>query len=239
MAVCFCSLLLFVACDGRGQGASFAPTPIPPILNPPSPPIGANAGHTLSGVVTASGLPLTGATVALLDFDKGLLIASTHTDGSGSYRLSEVKNVSSFSGALVSVSKPDYFTETRYVWMAGDGQSNFALARAVQVSLGEPARSRSVDARCASLGYGGNSGSVCERFVVTVPASGALEVTVSSRPIWPFDGTILNPDGTIGVYGTSTSMPLRLTLPVAAGFAYQIDVVPFGASEFEVTTALR
>jgi hypothetical protein len=34
-------------------------------------------------------------------------------------------------------------------------------------------------------------------------------------------------------------MPLRLTLPVAAGFTDQIDVVPFGASEFEVTTALR
>jgi hypothetical protein len=53
-----------------------------------------------------------------------------------------------------------------------------------------------------------------------------------------FDASVLKPDGTIGVYDSVSSSPLRLRLRVAAGLTYQIAVVPIRAPEFELTTAL-
>jgi hypothetical protein len=72
-----------------------------------------------------------------------------------------------------------------------------------------------------------------------VPTSGTLEVTVSSSPASPFDATILKPDGTIGAYVAAPTTPFRLALQVVAGLTYQIDVVPIGVLEFELTTAVR
>ena len=74
---------------------------------------------------------------------------------------------------------------------------------------------------------------------MTVPASGMLEVIVTSSPASSFDATVIRPDGTIGGYVAAPTTPLRLTIEVAAGLAYQVDVVPFGVPEFELATALR
>ena len=64
------------------------------------------------------------------------LIASLATDGNGSYSFPSVENVS-FSGALVSVSKADYFTDTKYILMSQDRQLDFDLERAAD-HLGGP-----------------------------------------------------------------------------------------------------
>jgi hypothetical protein len=125
--------------------------------------------------------------------------------------------------------------------MTKDGTVDFDLERARYVSLGEVITSEvGASARCASLGYGGGGGSVCQRFALTVPEAGTLEVAVSSAPATPFDLTILRPDGTIGVYGASPSQA-RLTLAVAAGLTYQIDVVHINPAirEFELRTTMR
>lgn len=98
---CLFGVVLLGACDGSRQGSPAAPTPS--ISSPV--PGGLTGAYALSGVVTATGLPVAGATVALLTFEAGTLIVSTLTDGNGSYTLSAVKNVSPYSGALVSVSK--------------------------------------------------------------------------------------------------------------------------------------
>ena len=233
-----CSVVFLAACGGP-QVSPAAPTP------PAVAPAAASGGpYILSGVVTAAGLPVAGATVALLTFDAGALIKSTLTDGNGSYSLSEVRNVSSFSGPLVSVSKPDYFTATRYVPMARDETADFDLQRASHISVGEKIQGRPGDERCASLGYGGSGGTPCQRFALTTPVSGTLEVTVFSTPASTFNGdvTVLRPDGVIGIYASPPGWPLRLTFPVAAGLTYQIDVVhrgPPGARDFELTTALE
>lgn len=229
-----CGVVLLAACDGARQASTVAPTPTLSV----GPAGGLTGAHALSGIVRAAGVPVAGARVALLTFEEGALITSTLTDGSGSYNLSEVKNVSPYSGALVSVSKSEYFTATRYVPMTQDEKSDFELERASYISVGQQIRSRPSEARCASLGYGGRGGAVCQRFALTVPASGTLEVSVSSSPASPFDATVLR-DGAVGVYGAAPSTPLRLTLQVAAGLTYQIDVVPIGVPEFELTTALR
>lgn len=231
--LCIVGLLMFPACEGATVVPSpAAPAPAPSTLNPP---------YTLSGVVRVAGLPAAGAAVALLTFEAGALITSTVTDASGSYRLSDVRNVSPFSGALVSVSKPDYFTQTRYIWMGPDKTAPFDLEPAAHVSLGQAITSEvGAAARCASLGYGGGGGAVCRRLALTVPESGTLEVAVFSTPASPFDLTILRPDGTIGVYGSSPS-ELRLSLDVAAGLTYQIDIVHFSPAvrEFELRTTMK
>lgn len=233
---CLFGVVLLGACDGAvGRESPTGPTPG---ISLPTPG-GLTGVYGLSGVVTAVGVPVAGATVALLTFEAGALIESTLTDGNGSYTLAAVRNVSPYSGALVSVSKPGYFTNTRYVPMTRDETSDFDLVRASHISVGQQIRSRPGDARCASLGYGGGGGAVCQQFAVTVPSSGTLEVTVSSSPASAFDTTVLEPHGTIGAYVAAPTTPLRLALQVVAGLTYQIDVVPIGVPEFELTTALR
>lgn len=232
---CLFGVVLLAACDGPRDWSPPAPTPSPAVPIPG----GLTGVYALSGVVTAEGFTVAGATVALLAFEDGALIESTLTDGNGSYRLASVRNVSPFSGALVSVSKPEFFTATRYVPMNQDEKSDFDLERARHISVGQRIQSRPSGARCASLGYGGGPGSECQRFALTAPTSGTLEVTVSSSPASPFDATLLKPDGTIGVYVAAPTTPLRLALQVLAGLTYQIDVVPIGGPEFEVTTSMR
>jgi hypothetical protein len=126
--------------------------------------------------------------------------------------------------------------------MSQDRQLDFDLEPAQLVAVGQVIQSAvGATARCASLGYGGGGGAICQRLALTVPEAGTLEVTVDSAPRSPFDGTLLRPDGTIGAYLATSVSPLRLTLPVAAGLTYQIDVVHIDPStrEFELSTALR
>ena len=103
--LCIAAFVVLPACDrppSKGFPAAPSPAPLPSAPQYP-----------LSGVVRAAGIPVAGATVALLNFQTGALIASTVTDANGSYSLL-LQNLSR-DGALVSVSRPEYFTETRYM----------------------------------------------------------------------------------------------------------------------------
>jgi hypothetical protein len=115
-------------------------------------------------------------------------------------------------GAFVSASKAGYFIDTTYILMSADRQLDFDLEPAVYISLGEMAAPVG-EARCASFGCGGGAHAV--------------------------DASILSPDGTIGINGSSSS-PLNVTLPVAAGLTFRIDVVHVSAStrDFSLTTTL-
>ena len=166
--------------------------------------------------------------------------ATSVTDESGSYRFPTVANVS-FSGALVSVSRSEYFTDTKYILMSENRELNFDLEPAEYISVGQVIKSQTGNARCASFGYGGMGGAACRRFALTVPASGTLEVGVFTAPVQPFDPSVLRPDGTIAVYNSSSSSPVRVSLPVAAGLTYQVDAVHASpaARAFELMTALQ
>ena len=249
--VCLYGLAFLVGCaDSRPSPTVLSPTPTTPVTPSPGPcqlPCPAPGAHALFGVVRVAGIPVTGAQVGLIKLGISApvspgpdeLIASMVTDGNGSYSFSRVENVS-FSGALVSVAKPGYFTDTKYIQMSQDRQLDFDLERAADISLGQVIVSQVGEARCASTGYGGLGGAICRRFAMPLHASGTLEVTVSSNPASDFDITVLRPDGTIGIYGSSFS-PLKVALPVAAGLTYQIDVVHISPAtrEFELTTTLR
>ena len=66
---------------------------------------------------------------------------------------------------------------------------------------------------CSHWGYGA---SACQRFALTAPVSGMLEVNVSATP-FSFDVDIVAPDGTFALYDGSWRSPLRLTIGVGSG----------------------
>src|SRR5688572_4933649 len=209
---CVSAVLLITAYSCSSSNSS----PVTPIPSAPS----VAPQNRLSGLVRVAGVPVSGATVALLRGNG--LAASVLTDSSGTYSFSAVEHAS-FSGALVSASKPEYFTDTKYILMSQDQRLDFDLERAVQISVGDVIQSQLGEARCASLGYGGSGGAPCRRLAVTVPSSGTLEVALSAGAN-SFDVSILRPDGTIAAYVSGPSSPLRATVPVEANRTYQVDV---------------
>jgi len=139
--VCLSCLVVIIACgDSRPSPTPTSPTSPTPttITAAPCPPCPAPGAYALSGVVRAAGAQIAGAKVGLVKLGPQApisrgpeeLIASVMTDGQGSYSFPRVENVS-FSGALVSVSKPGYFTDTKYVQMSADRQFDFELERSV------------------------------------------------------------------------------------------------------------
>ena len=249
--ICVTGMLLFSACSASPTSPTptsgpASPAPTPGVPAPASP-------YALSGVVRVAGVPVAGAKVGLVKFgtpapDAGPfvwvggeeMIAAMVTDGRGSYDFPTVASVS-FSGALVSASLPGYFTDTKYVPMSENRKLDFDLEPAAYISVGEVVQAQIGQSRCASFGYGGMGGALCRRFALTVLASGTLEVSVSTAPIQPVDFSVLRPDGTIAVYNASSSSPVRVSLPVATGLTYQIDVVHASAAArtFDLTTTLR
>lgn len=237
-----CGLVLVVACGDSPP----LPTSTPPIPRPapcvvlPCPLPGA---HALSGVVRIDGVPVGGATVGLvklgpqstLSAGPEELSASQITDASGSYQFPSVENVS-FSGALVSVTKADYFIDTKYILMSEARQLDFALQRAESIQVGQVVVSPAGNARCASLGYGGMGGALCRRFALPVHASGTLDVTLTSTPQQNFEVTVLRPNGTIGIYANTLGDP-TFAVTVVAGGTYQVDVI--ATRTFQLTTAVR
>jgi hypothetical protein len=244
-----CGLVLCISCgDSRTVPAPTAPTLVAPAAaTGPCPPCAPPGVHPLSGVVRAAGVPVAGATVglvrpgpqSLVSYGPEEFIAFVITDGSGFYSFAQVGNVS-FSGALVSVAKANYFTETKYVLMSENRHFDFDLEPAMAIAFGGVIMSPIGEARCASYGYGGGGGAMCRRFALPVGSGGTLEVLLSTTPAAPFDISVLRPDGTVGVNVSWPSTPLQVTLPVSAG-TYQIDVVHIDprTRDFELTTRLR
>ena len=222
------AVVLVSACGCSSSSPSSSPVAPTPSIVTPLP--------RLAGLVRVAGVPVSGATVALLKGNG--LTASVVTDGGGTYSFSRVENVS-FSGALVSTSKPEYFTDTKYILMSQDQTLDFDLERAMHISVGDVIQSLLGEARCASLGYGGSGGALCRRLAVTVPSGGTLEVTLSASGS-SFDVSVLRPDGSIAAY-TSGPSPLRATVPVEANRTYQVDVAGGWSPvrEFELATILR
>jgi hypothetical protein len=230
-------VVLFAACTSpqfKVPATPTAPTGVAPTPIPPGP-----VNWTLSGIIRVDATPVAGAKVSLLTSEGGVR-ESLVTDASGSYRFTAVEDVLS-GGALVSVARPGSFTETRYVPLREGQTSDFELARAEFITVGETVQRSIGSARCASTGYGGGGGALCRRLVLTAPASGALEVTLTASPEQPFDLSVLRSDGAIGAYIAAPRLPLRITTGVDAGSVYQIDVIHIGAAtrDFALTTQMR
>jgi hypothetical protein len=83
----------------------------------------------------------------------------------------------------VGASKPGYFADFKW-WLdfPKDADLDLRLEPYTFVRLGEVIRGQIGEAECAGMGYGGWYGqrAPCQRYALTIPASGTLELTLSA-----------------------------------------------------------
>jgi hypothetical protein len=239
-----CAVLLVAACDGPTTGPGRVSTPGPPVNPaPPSPPAPVpGQTFTVSGIVSNdANVPVPGAYVVVLGQET--VFATTAADGS--YSIAGVRSSPvELMSPLLSASKPGFFTgvefaDRNYLPIASDTRLDFRLVPQVAIALGEIVHGRSpADAPiCSHWGYGTTA---CQRFALTVPASGSLQVTLSA-PLFNFDLDILGPSGAFEAYSGIWISPVHVTIPVRAGSTYEIRVIGgwTPAREFELTTTMR
>ncbi len=247
------SVLFLLAC-GNSPVSPAAPTSVPaaaatPDTAPFPPPAPPGTTRGLVGKVTGAGdAPVAGARVTVLAagwYGGTTTEATAVTDADGMYSMPTVR---AYAGGdpvgwlLVGVSKPGYFADFKW-WLdfPKDADLDLRLDPLKHVPLGEAIRGQIGDTECAGLGYGGWYGqrAACQRFAVTVPTSGTLEVTVIAA-MSDFDIDIVTPDGEFAAYDgyPYPSGSPRVKIPVSAGSTYQIRLA--GARrEFQLTTALH
>lgn len=231
---------LVAAACGEGGRTPTRPAEIPRPASPAPQP--SSATYTVSGVVRTTGnTAVAGARVVVL----GQESAFATTDGDGRYSISGVSSSPTEGMApLLSAAKTGFFTDVRfadstYVPISRDAVLDFALEPLVLITVGEVVRGQSPigPGVCSHWGYGEGW---CQRFGVTAPATGLLDVTISA-PIFAFDVDVVGPDGTFVLYDASWVSPLRLAIPVQAGSTYEIRVIGGWdpPREFELLTAMR
>jgi len=200
------------------------------------------APYTVSGAVTdASGAPIVDASVGeyVVRFRPDIIVGfptrfAGRTDGAGNFSLSGFLSAPA-PEVMVRAAKPGYFTAVKRVPIAPSMRVDLTLDPWVHMPLGTVVRGtvERGDAAC------GDPTELCERFALTVSASGTLEVSVTA-PI--FEGMDLYVDTPAGeVFGPLPRAPLRLAIPAVAGSTYQIRVLNFTdrPREFELHTRLR
>ena len=244
MFACLCTIALLAACNDS-QGALTAPSSV----ERPSQP--SDLTHRLSGVVTAAGVPVSGAEVAELQTVYGDdcftpdELSRTTSDASGSYTLPAVRDASSSVWASwVRAYKPGYFTNFQRPLVSRDTQLDFTLDPWVYISLGEVVRGtvHAGDAFCYGNSYGVPG--LCHRFALTVRSAGTLEVTLTWPSIRP--DVVLDVVRPGGIPCAEFSWPggsrHELRIPADAGSTYEIRVVDDGSASplnYELTTVLR
>jgi hypothetical protein len=245
MFALLCAVALVVGCSDSRSLAT-GPTAVPgsgQIATAPT-------SHALSGVVTAAGVPVSGAEIAELETVFGddcfnpRELGTTTTDGAGSYRLSNVND----SGATMWASwvrayKPGYFTNFQRPRVSRDMTLDFALDPWVFIPLGAVVHGtvKAGDAFCYGNSYGVPG--VCHRFALAIRSTGTLEVTLTwtnTRPDVVLD--VVRPGGQpCALFSWPGASRHSLRLPVEAGSTYEIRVVDDGSASplsYELTTTL-
>lgn len=251
---CLGILVCSVAC-GKAPLSPVAPTSVTSASTtdtapfpPPAPP-GTTRG--LVGKVTGAGnVPIADARVVVLAvgwYGGTTTEASVVTEEDGVYNMPAVRAYAGGDAVgwlLVGASKPGYFADFKW-WLDFPKDADLDLRLepfTTSIALGDVVRGQIGESECAGLGYGGWYGqrSPCQRYSITPPASGTLEMTLSA-PLFNFDVDVVRPDGTFAAYAGSSSSPLRVRAEVQAGLTYEIRVAGgwSPAREFELVTVLR
>jgi hypothetical protein len=206
--------------------------------------------HVLSGVVTAAGLPVSGAEVAELETVYGddcfdpREFQKTTTDGTGSYLLPSVNDSGTTTWASwVRAYKSGYFTNFQRPRVSRAMTLDFASDPWVFIPLGEVVRGtvKAGDAFCYGNSYGAPG--LCHRFALAIPSTGTLEVTLTwtnTRPDVVLD--VVRPGGRpCALFSWPGASRHSLRLPVEAGSTYEIRVVDDGSASplgYELMTDL-
>jgi hypothetical protein len=247
MFVCLTALPLMAACEG--QTVVTAPSSIP--ASGPAQSLVTLRTHTLSGIVTAKGVPVAGAGVAELQTVYGddcftpHELSSTTSDASGSYTLPAVLDSSTSTWASwMRASKPGYFTDFERPRVSQDMRLDFVLDPWTFISLGTVIHGivNAGDAVCRGNSYG--LPGFCDRFALTVPSSGVLDVTLTwptNRPDVVLD--VVRPVGNpCALFSWPGATHHTVRIPVEAGSTYEIRVVDDGLAsplDYELRTGLN
>jgi hypothetical protein len=247
MCVCLSALALLAACGGT-QNVAAAPSSI--AAPAPAQSLASPRTHTLSGIVAAGGAPAAGAAIAELQTVYGddcfipRELSSTTSDASGSYTLPAVLDSSTSTWASwVRATIPGYFTDFQRPRVSQDMRLDFALDPWTYIALGAVIRGvvNAGDPVCRGNSYG--LPGFCDRFALTVPSAGTLEVTLTwptSRPDVVLD--VVRPGGNpCALFSWPGATHHTVKIPAAAGSTYEIRVVDDGSASplnYELTTAL-
>jgi hypothetical protein len=242
------AVLPLAACDGR-QNIVTVPSPIPAPALAQS--LASARTHMLSGAVTAAGVPVAGAGIAELQTVYGddcftpHDLSSTTTDASGSYTLPAVIDSStSMWASWMRAYKSGYFTDFQRPRVSQDMRLDFVLDPWTHIALGTVVHGtvNVGDSVCRGNSYG--LPGFCDRFALTVPSSGILDVTLTwptNRPDVVLD--VVRPGGNpCALFSWPGAARHTLKIPVEGGSTYEIRVVDDGNASplnYELTTALN
>jgi hypothetical protein len=194
---------------------------------------------TVSGVVRAAGVAVEGARVVVV----GESLSPTTTDHNGFYSVSGVPSAFDRLSPMLSASKAGYFTDVAfanptYAPIDRNTTLDFHLVPATAIAVGEVIHGRveGASAICSHWGYGL---SPCQRYTVTAPHTGTLELAITG-PIHDFDVDIVGPDGHFVLYNNILG-PRQIPIAVQGGFTYEIRVVGYFnlIREFEFVTTMH
>ena len=227
-----CAIVMVAGCDSSNPR-----TPNRPTMTPSSPaplPGPAPGGLALSGIVSADGAPLAGASVIVLDSTGRIATQTAVTGNDGAYSFLPFDRSCPRECLMVGVSKEGFHADIQ--WPFGARQMDFPLQPVVLVPVGEVVRGQLGPDMCAGLGYGEMA---CHRFAIKAPSSGLLEVSLSGAA-FEFDADVVNPDGTFALYFASVRTPIKLEFPVTKALTYEVRVAsPGPPGEVQMTATAR
>ena len=228
IATVICAALFLTGCGSSGTRLPAAPGS-DPVTGPPV------VGHTLSGKVNTAGRPAVGARVTVLEV---LPEASTTTDDGGNYRIPGLATSHFWNRTLVRFSQPGYFTEFKRPYIARDTQIDITLDPLAFVTVGDMVRGTVTtnDGVCAGRDY---SEGACQRFAVIPPATGTLDVTLTTTGA-PSDAALDVVNAAGDAFAQFLGEPKRLSIPIRAVETWEIRVVIDKLPvDFELTTSMR
>ena len=226
-----------LACTNTQPAPTSPSLPSPPLPPPPTPP--PSASFTVSGVVRAAGAPVEGARILVL----GEGLPPTVTDANGFYSIAGVPAAVDSMSPLLSAYKAGFFSDVAfanpsYAPIGRDTQLDFNLVPVASIAVGDVVRGHfeGSEPACSHWGYGSGA---CQRFAVTAPTTGTLELTLTA-PVFDFDIDVVAA-GEFALYDPFWAPTRRISVSVRAGSTYEIRLVATWCRirEFELTTSMR
>jgi TolA-binding protein len=158
---------------------------------------------------------------------------SGRTDAAGRLELSGVP-IDASQRVLVRAAKPGYFTATAALAPQQEMQHHFTLRPWVLTPVNQTIRGTTrLDAWCESQTQ------PCQRYAVTAPRNGRLEVSVMTSDRGAMDLWLEVPGGDI--FAPLVNGPLQIAIDAVAGATYEIRVLSYRGQprDFELTIQLK
>ena len=187
------------------------------------------SGTPLSGVVVGEHVNRSQSEFHVFSFST----FSGRTDAAGRVHISGQTETAS-ERLLLRAAKPGYFTSHVLLPAGLEMQHRFTLRPWVMTGVNQTIRGTTrIDAFCEA------PSEPCQRFAVTAPRNGRLDVSVKTSDRLEMDLWVELPGGDI--YGPRVNRPLQLEFDATAGTTYEIRVLSYRGvpRDFELSIQMR